>query len=158
MKLKTVPITLAIFVYTMTSTVVVADLLSQQNGSVHKLALTERNGVQNYNNYHRKAQVKAALRLSDAASSHEKNELATDRLRLNIDSYKVRGYHTAHLSWQGANTSSVVIYRDGQMIVVTDNDGDFIDDLNSRSRGVVYSYQICELGTNDCSNSVLSAF
>lgn len=171
MKLKTVPTTLAIFACVTAWSIIVAgenrnglnsisnaSLSSQHNGPVHKAVLTDTGRGDGYNSTYRYTRAKAIPRYNNSTGSHENKSLASGGLRLNIDSYKVRGYHTAHLSWRGASSSSVVIYRDGQMIVVTDNDGDFVDDLNSRSKGVVYSYQICELGTNACSESVLSAF
>lgn len=179
MKLKTVPTTLAIFTCVTAWSIIVAgenrngltnmsngSLASQHGGLVHKAALHDASKqntssirrADRYDSSYRFTRTKAIPRYNNSTSSHENDTLAATGLSLDIESYKVRGYHTAHLSWQGASSSSVVIYRDGQMIVVTDNDGDFVDDLNSRSRGVVYSYQICELGTNSCSESVLSAF
>lgn len=182
MKLKTVPTTLAIFTCVTAWSIIVAGenqnglnrlgnagLSSQQNGPVYKAALHENNRrdsllnnslqrADSYNTSYRYTQTKALPRYNNSTSSHENNNAVGGGLRLNVNGYKVRGYHTTHLSWRGASSSSVVIYRDGKMIVVTDNDGDFTDDLNSRAKGVVYSYHICELGTNNCSESVLSAF
>lgn len=171
MKLRTVPITLVTFACAAAWSIIVvgenhdrpnsinsSGLSSQHSESVHKAVLTERARSENFNGNYGYTQVKAIPRYGNSANSHEDKTLVPDGLRLNINSYKVRGYHTAHLSWRGANSPSVVIYRDGQMIVVTDNDGDFVDDLNSRSKGVIYSYRICELDTNDCSENVLSAF
>lgn len=182
MKLKTVPTTLAIFACVTAWSIIVAGeshnglnrigsagLSSQHGGPVHKAVLHEGgrrdnllgNSLQradSYNTSYRYTKTKAIPRYNNSTSSHENGRLAASGLSLLVNGYKVRGYHTAQLSWRGASSSSVVIYRDGQMIVVTDNDGDFTDDLNSRAKGVVYSYHICELGTNNCSESVLSAF
>ena len=55
------------------------------------------------------------------------------------------------LTWTGASTTSVDIYRDGTLIVTTPNDGSY-DDL--RMTGT-YVYRLCNLGsTTDCSAQV----
>ncbi|UAA38648.1 S8 family serine peptidase [Paraneptunicella aestuarii] len=72
--------------------------------------------------------------------------------------YKVRGYHTVDLSWAGATTSNVDIYRDGQLVVTTANDGAYTDSMNSKARGVTYTYQICEESTSTCTTTATVSF
>jgi hypothetical protein len=55
------------------------------------------------------------------------------------------------LTWSGATTSTVDIYRDGAKIVTTANDGTHSDPVTSGT----YQYRVCELGsTTTCSAQV----
>ena len=77
---------------------------------------------------------------------------------MTANGYKVRGYHTVDLSWSGATTTSVDIYRDGQLITTTANDGAYTDSMNSKARGVTYSYQVCEESSSNCTNTADVSF
>ena len=58
------------------------------------------------------------------------------------------------LSWSGAQSSTVDIYRNGALLVgSTSNDGSHTDNL-SRNAGDNHSYQVCEAGTVVCSGAV----
>jgi hypothetical protein len=41
--------------------------------------------------------------------------------------YKVQGRHTVDLSWSGASTTNVDVYRNGVVIATTGNDGFYTD-------------------------------
>jgi hypothetical protein len=57
----------------------------------------------------------------------------------------------AHLTWSGATTSTVDIYRNGAKVVTTANDGDYVDSVASGT----YQYSVCNLGsTTACSAQV----
>jgi outer membrane protein assembly factor BamB len=71
--------------------------------------------------------------------------------------YKVRGVNTVDLSWSGATSSQVDIYRDGVVRATTANDGFHTDSTGSRGQ-VTYIYKVCEAGTLTCSNEVTVAF
>jgi len=56
----------------------------------------------------------------------------------------------ADLIWSGATSSSVDIYRNGQKITTVSNSGSYSERL--RNKGT-YEYQVCEAGTEVCSNT-----
>jgi PKD repeat protein len=71
--------------------------------------------------------------------------------------YKVRGRHTVDLTWSGATSTDVDVYRDGALITTTANDGEYTDATNNRG-GATYVYQVCEAGTSTCSNEATVIF
>lgn len=78
-------------------------------------------------------------------------------LTLSADGFKRKGLQNVNLTWDGATTSNVDIYRDGALIVTTNNDGAYTDALNRKGSGS-YSYQVCEASSTTCSVSVQVAF
>jgi len=78
-------------------------------------------------------------------------------LSLTARAYKVKGRHLADLSWTGAASGTVDVYRNGAIVARTSNDGAFTDTINQTGKGQ-YSYQVCEAGTTTCSNSVAVKF
>jgi subtilisin family serine protease len=72
---------------------------------------------------------------------------------LDVNPYKVRGAQYADLTWSGATSTNVDVYRDGGMIVTTANDGAHTD-VTGQKGGGSHSYQVCEAGTSTCSNTV----
>jgi subtilisin family serine protease len=71
---------------------------------------------------------------------------------LSVDAYKVRGLQKADLSWSGATSASVDIYRNGAVIATVANSGAYTDNIDQRGGGS-YTFQVCEAGTNVCSNT-----
>lgn len=84
-------------------------------------------------------------------------EPGTGDLSLTADGYKSRGAKYVDLSWTGATTSNVDIFRNGSQITTTANDGSHTDAINSKGGGV-YDYQVCESGTSTCSTTVTVVF
>jgi len=82
---------------------------------------------------------------------------STGGLSLSVDGYKVRGRWNADLSWSGASSASVDVYRDGGLITTTANDGAFSDATNNRGSGTL-TYRVCEAGTSTCSNDATASF
>lgn len=76
---------------------------------------------------------------------------------LTVNGRKVRGRHTVDLTWSGATTGTVAIYRDGSVIATETNDGDYTDATGNRG-GVTYIYQVCEAGSLTCSNVATVTF
>jgi subtilisin family serine protease len=72
---------------------------------------------------------------------------------LSATGYKVRGAGYVDLSWSGATYSNVDIYRDGNPLVTTNNDGFYTDERIIQGSGSA-TYKVCEEGTNVCSNEV----
>lgn len=72
---------------------------------------------------------------------------------LTASGYKVKGVQHADLSWSGASSTNVDVYRDGNRIATTANDGAYTDNIDQKGGGS-YDYQVCEAGTTStCSNS-----
>lgn len=85
------------------------------------------------------------------------SESSSSGLSLTATGYKVRGVHKADLTWSGATSASVDVYRDGSLIVTTDGDGFHTDDIGQRG-GATYIYRVCEAGTTTCSNEATVVF
>jgi hypothetical protein len=72
-------------------------------------------------------------------------------MTLSLNGRKVKGRHTVDLSWTGAGTADVVIYRDGNIVTTTANDGAYTDNIGAKG-GATYEYQVCESGGSACSD------
>ena len=70
---------------------------------------------------------------------------------------KVGGINTVRLSWSGANSTNVDVYRNGTVITTTANDGSYNDSTGDTGRAR-YTYKVCEAGTQTCSNEVTVRF
>ncbi|MPZ52014.1 MAG: hypothetical protein GEU79_04650, partial [Acidimicrobiia bacterium] len=76
---------------------------------------------------------------------------------LEAEGRRVRGLHFVDLTWSGALSDDVDIYRDGELITTERNDGAHTDNTG-RSERATYVYQVCEAGTDDCSNEATVRF
>jgi PKD repeat protein len=74
---------------------------------------------------------------------------------LNVKGYKVRAQMKADLTWSGATSGSVDVYRNGAAIVRTANNGFYTDSIAKKGS---YQYRVCEAGGNVCSNAVTIKF
>lgn len=72
---------------------------------------------------------------------------------LSVTARKVKGTRYADLTWHGASSSDVDIYRDGSLLATTANDDAYTDDTLGKGGGSA-DYQLCETGTRTCSNTV----
>ena len=70
---------------------------------------------------------------------------------------KVGGINTVRLSWSGATSTNVDVYRNGVVIVTTANDGSYVDSTGDTGRAR-YTYKVCEAGTQTCSNEATVRF
>ena len=78
----------------------------------------------------------------------------TDPITLSVSAYKIRGAMYADLAWSPYDTTTLIdVYRDGFVIIATENDGSFTDDTMGKGGGSA-TYQVCEAGTTICSNEV----
>lgn len=69
---------------------------------------------------------------------------------LSASGYKSKGKSFVDLSWSGASTSNVDIYRNGTLVSTTSNSGSYTDSLG-RTSGT-FTYSVCEAGsTTACS-------
>jgi PKD repeat protein len=81
----------------------------------------------------------------------------TGGITLTATGYKVRGRQNVDLTWSGATSTNVDVYRDGAIIASTPNDGAYTDNINQVGGGS-YVYQVCEEGTSTCSNTATVVF
>jgi len=72
-------------------------------------------------------------------------------ITLSASGYKSKGSQYVDLSWSGAGSANVDVYRNGGLLVTTANDGAYTDATGSKGAGS-YDYQVCEAGTSTCSN------
>ena len=77
-------------------------------------------------------------------------------ISLSASGYKSRGAAFVDLSYSGAATSNVDIYRDGNLITTTANTNSYTDSLG-KARGS-FSYQVCEQGSTVCSATITVNF
>jgi hypothetical protein len=76
---------------------------------------------------------------------------------LSASKRKVGGINTVRLTWSGATSTKIDVYRDGRPIVRTANDGSYTDSTGDTGRAQ-YRYRVCEAGTMTCSNHVTVRF
>jgi PKD repeat protein len=78
-------------------------------------------------------------------------------ISLSASGYKIRGIRYVDLTWSGASSTNVDVYRNGTLVVTTGNDGAYTDNLG-RSSGT-FNYQVCEeASTSECSNIATVVF
>jgi hypothetical protein len=58
----------------------------------------------------------------------------------------------ADLSWSGATSANVDVYRNGAVVTTTANDGAYKDKPPKTITSA--TYQVCEAGTSTCSNEM----
>ena len=79
-------------------------------------------------------------------------------ITLTASGHKVHGFDTVDLSWIGATSSMVDIYRNGVVIAtVPSAPGSYTDNTGQKGRAT-FTYQVCEQGTQNCSNQVTVRF
>jgi hypothetical protein len=61
------------------------------------------------------------------------------------------------LTWTGATSANIDIYRNGMLIATSPNNGQY-DDTTGDTGHAQYTYQVCEAGTETCSNQVTVNF
>lgn len=78
-------------------------------------------------------------------------------LSLSVRGYKVQGLQKADLTWSGASSTNVDVWRNNDFKITTANDFFHTDDINNRGSGS-YTYKVCESNTSTCSNNVTISF
>jgi len=71
--------------------------------------------------------------------------------------YKVKTQLRVDLSWAGATTANVDVYRNGALLTTTANDGSHTDKTGLKA-GRSYTYKVCNAGTATCSPEVTVSF
>jgi len=76
---------------------------------------------------------------------------AAPAISLVLNGYKIKGNHTIDLNWSGTTTATVQIFRDGALVATVTDTGSYTD-ATSNKGGRTYDYQVCEAGTDSCSD------
>ncbi len=86
-------------------------------------------------------------------------EVQTQTVAIHVEASgrKVGGINTVRLTWTGATSSNIDVYRDGIVIATVPNTGTYIDSTGDTGRAR-YTYKVCEAGTSTCSNEVTVRF
>lgn len=79
-----------------------------------------------------------------------------DSIDLSANGYKEKGRHHADLTWSGASTSQVDVYRNGTLEATVSNSGAWTWSSNIRG-GDTHTFEVCEAGSDVCSNSATAA-
>ena len=80
------------------------------------------------------------------------------QITLGARGYKVQGQQRVDLSWNGATSNNIDIYRNGVLIATVPNiPGFYTDNIGVRGKGT-YTYRVCGAGTQNCSNQVTVKF
>ncbi|MEO2266394.1 S8 family serine peptidase [Pseudoalteromonas pernae] len=79
-----------------------------------------------------------------------------DAVSLEVSGYKSRGNAYADLSWSGAATANVDIYRNGAKIATVANNNAYSDSLGKTSGS--FGYEVCEANSTVCSATVTVSF
>src|SRR5437763_10228762 len=80
------------------------------------------------------------------------------QITLSARGYKVQGQQRVDLSWNGATSNNIDVYRNGVLIATVPNiPGFYTDHIGVRGKGT-YTYRVCDAGTQNCSNQVTVRF
>lgn len=69
--------------------------------------------------------------------------------------YRAKGKNKVDVTWSGASTSSVDIYRNGSLRTTTSNDGFYTDSFRTSGS---FTYKVCDQGSDNCSSEVTVNF
>jgi hypothetical protein len=78
-------------------------------------------------------------------------------ITLGAQKKKINGINSVRLTWTGATSANIDVYRDSVLIVTTPNDGQYDDSTGDTGRAP-YRYRVCEADTATCSNDVTVNF
>lgn len=69
--------------------------------------------------------------------------------------YRAKGKNKVDVTWSGASTTSVDIYRNGSLRTTTTNDGSYTDSF--RTSGT-FTYKVCDQNSDNCSTEINVSF
>jgi len=78
-------------------------------------------------------------------------------ITLSAVGYKIKGRQYADLTWTGATSTNIDIFRNGTKIATVANSGSYTDNIGGVGGGS-YTYQVCQAGTSTCSNTATVTF
>jgi hypothetical protein len=80
------------------------------------------------------------------------------QITLGARGYKVQGQQRVDLSWNGATSNNIDIYRNNVLIATVSNiPGFYTDNIGARGKGT-YTFRVCDAGTQNCSNQITVKF
>jgi PKD repeat protein/subtilisin family serine protease len=94
---------------------------------------------------------------TDTASQAVTVPVTLAPLTLTATGYKVKGKQKADLTWSGAGSADVDIYRDGNLLETVSDSGSYTDHIDLKGGGS-YIYQVCEAGSTTCSGLIPVVF
>ncbi len=122
-------------------------------------ATAEDNGAAGKDDYFGYGIVKAAAAdaylTANGCSGGATPPPAGGDISLSTNAYVSKGKNKVDLSWSGAVTSSVDIFRNGSLRINTANDGAYTDSF--RTSGT-FTYKVCDQGTSNCSPETSVSF
>jgi len=84
-------------------------------------------------------------------------QIGSPTITLSTAKRKVAEINTVRPTWSGATSTDIDVYRNGTLIATTPNDGSYIDSTGDTDRAR-YTYQVCEAGTQICSDEASVTF
>ena len=81
----------------------------------------------------------------------------TVAIQLRASGRKVGGINTVRLTWSGATSNNIDVYRNSALITTVPNTGTYTDSTGDTGRAR-YRYQVCQAGTQTCSNEATVKF
>jgi hypothetical protein len=81
----------------------------------------------------------------------------TVTITLSATALKVQSIRYALLSWRGATSTLVDVYRNGTKVVTVPNSGSYLISLGSGG-SATFSFKVCKSGTTICSNTTSVTF
>ena len=98
----------------------------------------------------------------DDGATHSRSRAVTatavgTSITLSVTGSRAKGSASADLSWSGATSSTVDIFRNGTRITTTANDGSYTDALGKGAKGT-FTYRVCNAGTSTCSSDASVSF
>jgi hypothetical protein len=79
------------------------------------------------------------------------------QITLTATGYKLRGIDTVDLVWSPVTSPMIDIKRNGAVVTTVANSGRYTDSTGQRGKAT-FTYQVCEAGTQNCSNQVTVTF
>lgn len=79
-------------------------------------------------------------------------------ISLSVRGYKVKGVQHADLTWSGATSTNVDVFRNGTRVTTVPNSGAYTDVIGGKGAGT-FTYKVCEAGSaTACSSNVTIVF
>ena len=90
---------------------------------------------------------------SDTDTQSVDMPVAASQITLTANGYKVKGIHHVDLTWSGASTDNVDIFKDSVLLTTVPNPGFYTDNTEQKG-GASYTYQLCEANSTVCSDPI----